>query len=86
MEILHLSGNYFQAVGSEKSGVNWKSNLHYLENSVFTGVYNWQPFSNLNDWGEHHLHVLPNGDISVIWLNKSVDKEIKGRLIWKKDK
>ncbi len=86
VEISHLSGNYFQAVGLENSGVVWKSNLHYLENSVFMGVYDWKPTSNLNDWGEHHLHILPNGDISVIWINKSIDKESKGRLIWKKEK
>ncbi len=86
VEITHLSGNYFQAIGTENNGVIWKSNLHYLENSIFTGVYDWKPTSNLNDWGEHHLHVLPNGDISVIWINKSVDKESKGRLIWVKEK
>lgn len=86
VEIIHMSGNYFQAIGTENSGTIWKSNLHYLENSVFTGVYDWKPTTNLNDWGEHHLHILPNGDISVIWVNKSVDKETKGRLIWKKEK
>jgi hypothetical protein len=84
IEIIHLYGNDFQAIGIENNGIMWKSNLHYLENSIFTGVYDWKPTSNLNDWGEHHLHVLPNGDISVIWINKSVDNESKGRLIWKK--
>lgn len=54
----------------------------YLNNSVFVGVFDWQSNSGLDDWGEHHLHILPNGDIGVIWINKSVEKEAKGRLIW----
>jgi hypothetical protein len=84
VEIIHLSGNDFQATGIEKDGTIWKSNLHYLENLVFTGVYDWEPTAKKNDWGEHHLHILANGDISVIWMNKSSDMEKKGRLIWRK--
>lgn len=86
VEIIHLSGNDFQAIGVENDGRAWKSNLHYLENLVFTGVYDWEPAPDLNDWGEHLLHILPNGDISVIWMNKSTDREKKGRLIWGKIK
>ncbi|HQS04288.1 MAG: hypothetical protein B7X86_03435 [Sphingobacteriales bacterium 17-39-43] len=84
VEIVHLRSNYFQAIGKEKNGTVWISNLQYLGNTVFVGVYDWKPTSNLNDWGEHHLHVLPSGDISVIWINKSIDIESRGRLIWKK--
>lgn len=86
VEIKHSKGDYFQAIGQQNDGVKWLSNLRYLNNSVFVGVYDWKPESGLDDWGEHTLHVLKNGDISVIWINKSVDPEKKGRLIWKKQK
>lgn len=84
VEIKHLKGDYFQAFGLENSGVEWISNLRYLNNSVFIGVYDWKLGLGVNDWGEHHLHVLPNGNISVIWTNKSIDKETRGRLIWER--
>jgi len=86
VEIKHLKGDYFQAIGNENNGVEWQSNLKYLNNSVFAGVYDWKPESGLDDWGEHNLHILPNGNISVIWINKSTEKESKGRLIWMKQK
>lgn len=86
VRIKHLHGNFFQATGYENIGVIWKSNLEYHKNLVFSGTYDWKPSSGLSDWGEHLLHVLPSGDISVIWTNKSIDKENKGRLIWKKIK
>jgi len=85
VEIKHLKDEYFQAVGKENNGVIWNSNLRYLNNLVFVGVYDWDPNSGLDDWGEHHLHILPNGNISVIWINKSVENESKGRLIWMKE-
>lgn len=85
VEIKHLKGDFFQAIGNENNGVIWNSNLKYLNNSVFVGVYDWKPNSGLDDWGEHHLHILPNGNISVIWVNKSVEKEARGRLIWIKE-
>lgn len=86
VEIKHLKGDYFQAAGKENNGVQWLSNLRYLNNSVFVGVYDWKPESGLDDWGEHHLHIMPNRNISVIWMNKSIDPEKKGRLIWEKQK
>jgi hypothetical protein len=85
VQIKHLKGDYFQVIGKENNGIIWNSNLKYLNNSVFVGVYDWQPCSGLDEWGEHHLHILPNGNISVIWINKSVEKEAKGRLIWIKE-
>lgn len=84
VEIKHLKGDYFQAIGKENSGLEWHSNLKYLNNSVFFGVYDWNPESLIDDWGEHNLHILPNGNISVIWINKSTEKESKGKLIWTK--
>jgi hypothetical protein len=86
VEINHIRGNNFQAIGTQNDGPIWISNLHYIGNLGFTGVYDWKPDFNLNDWGEHYLHVLPNCDISVIWTNKSVQTETRGRLIWKKEK
>lgn len=86
VEIKHSKGDHFLAIGIENTGVKWISNLKYLDNSFFIGVYDWNQDSGLSDWGEHNLHVLPNGNISVIWTNKSVDKEDKGRLIWEKIK
>jgi hypothetical protein len=84
VEIKHIKGDNFQAIGQELSGVKWISNLKYLDNSTFIGIYDWKPNSGLEDWGEHHLHILPNGNISVIWINKSSEKEDKGRIIWTK--
>lgn len=84
VEIKHLKGDYFQAIGLEDSGVKWVSNLRYLNNSVFIGVYDWKLGFGVNDWGEHNLHILPDGNISVIWTNKSIDNETRGRLIWEK--
>jgi len=84
--IKHISGDNFKAIGTETAGPIWISNLHFIGNLAFTGVYDWKPDFNRNDWGEHYLHVLPNRDISVIWINKSIQTETKGRLIWKKQK
>ncbi|MBN2095666.1 MAG: hypothetical protein JW727_06455 [Candidatus Aenigmarchaeota archaeon] len=84
VRVVHLIGNDFKAIGRERNGIEWESHLRYLGNSVLTGFYDWRPTSNLNAWGEHTLHILPNGNISVIWVNKGIDHEQKGRLIWKK--
>ena len=85
VELKHLSGADFQARGKEHAGGQWISKVKYIGNSVFVGVYDWNPGrEHEEDWGEHYLHLLPNGNISVIWINKSVDRELKGRLIWTK--
>lgn len=84
VKLVHLHENFFQASGTEDDNVKWTSMLTYHGNSTFSGVYDWKPASGLNDWGEHYLHVLPNDDISVIWINKSTESESKGRVIWKK--
>ena len=84
VEIIHVSGNNFKAKGIENNGVKWESHLRYYDNTVFYGVYDWSPETNNNQWGEHHLHLLPDGNISVIWINKSQEKETSGKLIWKK--
>lgn len=82
VEIVHITGNRFEARGIESWGFSWISNLQYHNNSLFTGVYDWNVTSETEIWGEHYLHVLPNGDISVIWNDRNQVKT--GRLIWKK--
>lgn len=84
VEIIHVSGNNFKAKGIENKGDKWESNLRYYDNTVFYGVYDWNPETEENQWGEHHLHLLPDGNITVIWINKSKEKESSGKLIWKK--
>jgi hypothetical protein len=84
VEIIHVSGNNFKAKGLENKGVKWESHLRYYDNTVFYGVYDWDSEAEENQWGEHHLHILPNGNITVIWINKSQEKESSGKLIWKK--
>ena len=84
VDLIHTRGDFFQAIGNDGSGIVWKSNLTYTGNRMFSGVYDYQSSSNSNDWGEHHLHILDNGNIFVIWKNQSEDRETKGRLIWEK--
>jgi hypothetical protein len=73
----HLKADLFQAIAYTDDKVEWISNLQYLNNSAFYGIYDYKPDSGKVDWGEHHLHVLPNGNINVIWINKSSKSEAK---------
>lgn len=77
IELKHLKADLFQAIAYTDDKVEWISNLQYLNNSAFYGIYDYKPYSGKVDWGEHHLHVLPNGNINDIWINKSSKSEAK---------
>jgi hypothetical protein len=82
--VRHIYGENFLITELKEEKIQWRGSYQRKAKGLLTGTYdhNFNPQSNIADWGEHHLRLLPGEKTISVLIKPLVPKGNESAISW----